>query len=608
MKNFLHRIALVGFRRMLVGLPLVGRPLRLSRSTHDGPAASAGPTIEPSRLSLSPSLLLSLFLLLTPHAHAQWQTTTYTLHGGWNSIYLHGDATHATIDQLLAANPEVISVWRWNPNANPIQFGSSPLIPVAGSIDWNIWVRGQPAQTTLASLLGQTAYLVECSGVVTDNFSLTIPQKVQPPRSTWVRNGANLLGFPTKLGGAYPTFAAYFATFPVAVAANTKIYKYVGGPLNAANPVQVFSPSFEPLDRTQAYWFDAAVVSDFYAPLEVSPSNLAGLSYGRTGSRIIVRVRNRTAAVVTLTVAPVASASAPVGQEAITAAVPLTRRTFDAGTASYVDTAVSGPFGVVLAPQSSVELSFGVDRSLITGATDALYASLLRFTESGNLMDVVLPVTARVTSLAGLWVGDVAATNVQSKAPGSPGTTTASPYPLRVIIHVDNTGTARLLSQVFLGRLAPAPYDLGVCTKESLLKADDKANARRLVAAHLPVDTEVSSGSGSVALGATLVRAVSVGFAERTNPYVHTYHPDHDNKNPRFEMLTTPLESPNIARSCAFTFTLTPPVGTSASGWGSTVIGGTYAETVTGLHKDALTVTGTFELRRISEIGSITTN
>ncbi len=559
-----------------------------------------------TRLPLSLSLLLSFFLLAPP-ARAQWQNTTYTLHGGWNSIYLHGDATHATLDQIFASNPEVLSVWRWNPNANPIQFGSSPLIPVAGSIDWNIWVKGQPGQTTLAALTGQTAYLVECSGAVTANYSLTIPQKVSPPRSTWVRNGANLLGFPSKLSASYPTFSAYFATFPIAVAANTKVYKYVGGPLGELNPVQVFSPSFEALDRTQAYWFDAAVVSDFYAPIEVSPSNLSGLIYGRNGSRVVVRVRNRTAAVVTLTVAPVASASAPDGQEAITAQVPLTRRTFDTGTGTYLDTAVAGPFGVVLAPQSSVELSFGVDRSLITGATDALYASLLRFTESSGLMDVALPVSARVTSLAGLWVGDVAVTNVQSKAAGFTGTTTAAAYPLRVILHVDNSGTARLLSQVFLGRLAPAPYDLGLSTKESLLKADDRANARRLVAAHLPLDTEVATGSGSVALGATLVRAVSIGFTERTNPYVHTYHPDHDNKNARFEPLSTPVESPSIARTCSFTFAPTPPSGTSANGWGASVLGGTYSETVTGLHKDPLTVTGTFELRRISEIGSITT-
>jgi len=629
--------------------------------------------------------LLFLFAVVgvfSPALRAQWQTTTYTLRGGWNSIYLHGDATHATIETLLAANPEVTNIWRWNPNTNPIQFGSSPLIPSAGTAEWSVWVKGQPTQTTLSSLNGQTAYLVECTGAIGNTYSLSIPQKVIPPRSAWVRNGANLLGFPSKLGAStYPTFSNYFATFPVATASNTKIYKYVGGPLGPDNPTQVFSPTFENLDRTQAYWFDAAVVGDFYAPLEVSPSNLSGLIYGRTGSQITVRIRNRTAAVVTLTVAPVTSGSAPAGQAPITAEVPLTRSVYNATTQTYDDVAVSGPFGVVIGPQSSVELSFGLNRSLMTGAIDALYASLLRFTESGNLMDVVLPVSARVSSLAGLWVGDVAVTGVSNRTParsytclvtrtvgtdltsvisrgvqsgpttlgpatlpagaggtlthqwrksdvaiagatsanlaltatertdsGSFGSAVPSPYPLRVILHVGTDGTTRLLSQVYLGRLAPTPNDLGLATQEQFLKSDDKANARRLVAAHLPLDTILSTGSGSVALGATLERTFTIGFNERTNPYVHAYHPDHDNKDARFATLTTALESPTIGRAMSFVFALTPPAGTSSAGWGSTVLGGTYSETVTGLHRDPLTVTGTFELRRLSELGSITTN
>jgi hypothetical protein len=435
-----------------------------------------------------------------------------------------------------------------------------------------------------------------------------LPQKVLPPRSTWVRNGANLLGFPTRFTSAYPMLSSYFATFPVATAANTKIYKYAGGPLGEGNPVQVFSPAFEPLDRNQAYWFDAAVVGDFYAPLEVSPSNLQGLIFGRNGSLITVRVRNRTAAAVTLTVTPIASASAPTGQEQITAAVPLTRKVFNSTTAVYDDVPVTAAFNVVLGPQSSTEISFGVDRAQITGATDALYASLLRFTEAGNLMDISLPVSARVTSLAGLWIGDIAVNGVQSQTPGFAGTATAAPYPLRVIVHVDNNGVARLLSQVFIGRLAPAPYDVGICTLESALKADDKANSRRITAAHLPLDTVLATGSGSVALGQTLTRSVEIKFNDRTNPYVHAYHPDHDNKDARGNILSTPIESPTINRQFSFTFSTTAPVGSSSAGWGSTVLGGTYAETITGLHKNALTVTGTFELRRVNEIGSITTN
>jgi hypothetical protein len=265
----------------------------------------------------------------------------------------------------------------------------------------------------------------------------------------------------------------------------------------------------------------------------------------------------------------------------------------------------------VLAPQAASEMVFGVDRAAITGPANSLYASLLRFTESSNLMEVLLPVSARVTSLAGLWVGDVAVTNVESKAVGFTGTATKSPYPLRVLLHVDDAGTARVLSQVFLGRLAPAPYAPGIATLESHLKADEKANAQRFVATHLPLDLVLATGTGSVALGQTLVRSVSIPFNGPTNPYVHTYHPDHDNKNSRFDLLTgtlETLESPTIGRTFSFTFSPTPLPTSSPLGWGSTVLGGTYSETISGLHKDPLTVSGTFELRRVSELGSITTN
>ena len=69
-----------------------------------------------------------------------------------------------------------------------------------------------------------------------------------------------------------------------AIAANTKIYKYVGGPLGPTNPIQVFSPAFEQVDRNTAYWFSAEVVGNFHAPLEVSIVASDGLAFGRTGS------------------------------------------------------------------------------------------------------------------------------------------------------------------------------------------------------------------------------------------------------------------------------------------------------------------------------------
>lgn len=552
---------------------------------------------------------LLLAVACAPLAHAQWQSISYTLRGGWNSIYLHGDASHATIETLLTSRPEVVAIWRWNPNPTQVQFSASSLVPTNGTPEWSVWTRGGSANT-LAALTGQAAYLVECSGTISNTYVLPIVQKVEPPRSTWVRNGANFLGFPARLNnGNYPMMSAYFATFPVAIATNTKIYQYVGGPLGAGNPMQVFSPNLEPLDRTKAYWFEAAVTANFYAPLEVSPSNLEGLVYGRNGSLVTVRVRNRTAAAVNLTVAPMDSAPAPVGQTQITAAVPLTYLTFNSTSGQYVFTPVTTGIGVVVGPQSSVELTFGVDRSQITGTPGDLYASLLRFTDGGNLMDVYLPVSAQVTSLAGLWIGEATVTNVQSKVPGVAGTTTGRSFPLRVLLHVDNSGNARLLSQVFMGKLAVAPNNVGLSTLESGLKPSDLATARRFTAVHLPPETVLATGTGSVAIGQTLVRTVTLTHSAPTNPYVHTYHPDHDNRNPRFDAQLGPgIESPTVTRVCSFTFTAAPPGGGTVPGWGSSVIGGTYAETITGIHKSSTTVTGTFEVRRVSEIGSITTN
>lgn len=637
-------------------------------------------------------LIVILHALLVFTASAQWRTTTYTLKGGWNSIFLHGDASYDTIESLFpnaGQTANVLEIWRWNPNSAQVQFTSTPLIPATGTPEWSVWVRGG-ASNTLLSLTGQTAYLVRCTGTTANTYTVTLKEAPLPPSAVWVRNGANLLGFPTfKNGANYPTFSSYFATFPAAIAANTKVFKYVGGDLGPANPLQIFSTSSERVDRTQAYWFSAEVVGSYYAPMEISLSSNAGLAFGRSGSVITARVRNRTSAPVTLTLTPLPSEADPISL-ATPPAVPLMRRTFNTSTLVYDSTPITGAYTEVIGPQTSVELSFGINRadpSMTGAAANTLFASFLRVTDSGNLMDVYLPATALKGTFAGLWVGDISVTNVGSKVsnsaqatatvsngqtsairvsgtggfgyttapavtiappvsgttatatatvangavtgftvtnPGSgyavaspkvtiaappalAGTVTPQPMVMRALLHVADGGTATLLSQVFVGQLASPPHSVGVCTQEALLKADAKATAQRLVAAHLPLDRVLITGSGSVAVPGVLTRTISVPFDDPTNPFVHQYHPDHDNKDARFQPVGAGVESYNISRACTFTFTTTPPPGSLVtSGWGSTVIGGTYSETLTGIHKDPIQFDGTFELRRASEIGVLT--
>jgi hypothetical protein len=431
-----------------------------------------------------------------------------------------------------------------------------------------------------------------------------IPQKVLPPSATWVRNGANLMGFPSlQNGSTYPTIAAYFATFPAAIASNVKIYKYVGGDLGPGNPLQVFSTSSERLDRNQAYWFDSKVVGDFYAPIEISLSNGSGIDFGRTGSTVTVRLLNRSAVVSTVTIAPVASSNAPTGQEEITGSVPLRRRTYDQQAKSWTETAIPAAFTEVVGPNAAVELTFGIDRAAMTGGSNAFYASMLRFTASSNLYDILLPVTARKASLAGLWLGDAVVGGVESKTAGYTGTATAQTYSLRYIVHVDDAGNARVLSQVYLGLLAGESPQPGICTAESALSVADKASARRIVAAHLPLDRVLDGGT--MALGGSMSCTISTPFNDPTSPFVHQYHPDHDNKSG-----TTPLvsgqESYDLSRAVTFAISAAAPAGVSATGYGASVIAGNYTEVLTGLRKDSVTVTGTFSLRRVSEIGTLT--
>jgi hypothetical protein len=610
-------------------------------------------------------LLLGLFALV-PAGRAQWQTVTYTLHGGWNAIYLQGDATHTTVDNIFKDAASVISVWRWNPNPNPAQFKASSMVPTASTPEWSVWVKGDAAQTTLTSLSGQMAYLVRCTGLPADTYQVSITQRLLPPRSTWVRNGANFLGFPALEGATAPTLSNYFATFPAAIASNARVYKYIGGDIGPGNPVQIYSPSTEKIDRNQAYWFEATVVGDFYAPLEITPSASDGLSFGRTGSFMTVRVRNRTSAAVTVTIAPVDSVAEPVapstsgsstnpvptttiptsgtttlststtttgttstgtstattvstvptattaGNLTALAPVPMIRRTFNSATATNTDTAITGSYTEVIPPLSEVQLTVGVDRSKMTTAAGTGYASFLRFTDSASLMNILLPCSARVANLAGLWMGDVQVSGVLSTVAGATGSTTPRPFPLRIIIHVDNTGVARLLSQIYVGKLAGSADAIGLCTRELALQVDQKQYATRLCAGHLPLDLVAPSSSGSFALGGFMEVTVPLAFNDPTNPFIHTYHPDHDNRDARFAPYTAPgVESYTVTRTMRFTFSSAATVlGTdpTASTWGGSRMVGSFTESITGLHRQTLSVSGSFELRRLNEIGELVIN
>lgn len=547
-----------------------------------------------------PSLTAALVILLTGESlFGQWITESYSLNAGWNGVYLHGDATHITPAKLFE-NTAVSQVWRWNPNPNQVQFTTSPAVPSESSSEWTVWKRDDPEEQKLNSLIGQSAYLIFCEGSTAT--TVQIVQRPLPPAATWLVSGANFLGFPAATA-TKPIMGSYFASFPQATTSPAKVFKYIGGELTANNPMQV-SVASERIDRNTAYWFETAVVSDFTAPVEYEVAGTNGIAFGRTATYVTMGVMNRTSSAMTLTLATETSEPAPAGQTGITGSVPLTYRTFDSSTNNYLETPVTGSFTVSVPANGRLDLQFGVDRSRMSDSSEALYASFLKITDSAGLSNVRMPMSAQAASSAGLWIGEVSVTHVGSTVPGSPGSTTTRPFPLRMIVHVDANGVARLLSQVFLGPLASGLS--GITTRESLLHPDRKAESMRLVSSQMPLD-RVLSGSGSFAVGNSLAYQVVLPFDDPTNPFVHQYHPDHDNRDANLLPLEAGVESYNITRECSFAFTEEPPDGSSITGWGTSVYGGSYSEIIKGLNKTTqnLTTSGTFLFRRLSEIADI---
>lgn len=539
-----------------------------------------------------------LTFALAASAHAEWRTINYTLRGGWNGIWLHGDATHAAPSELFAAYPTIVEIWRWNPNPNAIRFTTSPAITDEPSPEWTIWKRDDPNEQKLAALVGQSGYLVRCSGATSTTIQVPIAQRMRPPSSTWLVSGANFLGFPAATAPA-PGMAAYFGSFPRPITPPQTVFKYIGGELGDFNPMQI-SPSAELLDRNAAYWFEAETVSDFTGPVKFELPSVDGLAFGRALSVITVGLTNRTSSAITLRFKAENSEPAPTGQPVVNGPVPLRMKASPVAE----EVALVGELELTLPASGRADVQFLVDRMGMAGNPSDRFASLLKVTDTAGLQEVWLPVSALPANPAGLWVGQIDVDQVESNVPGSPGASTQRPFPLRTLIHVDGAGTARLVSQAFLGPLA-ANGSIGVCVVEASLAPDRKADAIRLVSSHMPLD-RIIPGNGEFAIGSELTHEIRIPFDDPVNPFVHQYHPDHDNRDARLEPLPAGVESYDIIRQCVFTFLAEPVEGQSAIGWGTSTFGGTYTETISGINKDPLVVRGTFVLRRISEVAELT--
>ena len=187
-------------------------------------------------------------------------------------------------------------------------------------------------------------------------------------------------------------------------------------------------------------------------------------------------------------------------------------------------------------------------------------------------------------------------------------------FPLRLIVFTDGTNCS-LLQRVYYG-LAPGT-NVVVATTESALDPAQLGTARRISAVHMPwtAANNPIPISGQLALGGTLTATFGQDYADQAaNPFLHTYHPDHNNldlsQNP-------PRELPVGSQSFSISRTMTLFVAPNTMDFltltsGNTSLSGSYTETVTLTGLGGATRTfnsaGTFSLVRISQIATLTTH
>ena len=206
---------------------------------------------------------------------------------------------------------------------------------------------------------------------------------------------------------------------------------------------------------------------------------------------------------------------------------------------------------------------------------------------------------------------------------GSAGTTvgaltrTAAPLDLRLLFHVDGNNQVRMLKEVI--QVYDSSKDAYVLLTDHTLVPnytgvairDGVPVGRRLSAVGFDFQGPIPECTGGISPSGSIDCSIILDKDHPTNPFLHRYHPDHDNLDERYENAV--VEAYEVTRAITLEFSSRYPAdedlperAVPPAGWGSTLLGGYYTETLNGLHKDPITVHGPFILRKVADTATLT--
>jgi hypothetical protein len=570
---------------------------------------------------------------IVPRATAEWANQDITLTPGWNAIFLEVQPEDSSCETIFAGLP-VKSVWAWNEQFTSVQYVRDPSEILPEEPEWLTYFPGDSPNaflTNLRALVGGRPYLVELDGSAP--VTLELRGTVRVESRTWLSNSYNLAGFHID-PATPPTFASYFS--PSGSHTGQPMYK-----LDAAGHwVRIENPGTERVERGRAYWIYCSGQSTYSGPLGVEIDRDRRLNFGQfvTEKTLVLRNETEAAKSVTLTVGPSLRPTRRArGEES---GAPLPRLAGDVALSYRTMLAWEAfrePLTVTVEAESELAVPLAVLRQDMPDAegTDDRFESIIEIRDGEGGRFTVPVLAQKMLTKSGLWVGTVTLDHVSEPANGEDPDTprkTGSEFTFRVIIHVDDQQQARLLQQVVLLQVQPEEDTTILDVSEGYVLVTDDALIPQFAGVSLrdgelvgrrissPAfahtqgtegvsDPSFASSVWPIELTGTpttnLNGVIRMHYDDPLNPFVHRFHPDHNNLNERFQeenKLPEGSESFTILREVNFEFFSTSPLGSSVPNWGYDIVGGVYTETLTGVHKSRINVKGTFQLNHVIDV------
>lgn len=567
-----------------------------------------------------PRLLIAALLLSAFSVQAQVATyqQTIELQPGWNSIWVQVEPEANHMSEVFANLP-VASVWRWIPTEAGARFIQDPAEGLENVEGWFAWFPEPRPEAFLSNLFrinANTAYLIRLEGTQPRQIVLEGRPELVPLR--WQTDAFTLTGLPVAPVNA-PSFGEFFANSQAHQ--GQPIYR-----LQANGQWQVVNPASTTIREGEAYWVYTQGNSSYQGRLDVVLEQGESVEFAAAVDEIRFVLRNRSDLPGSFLVRRLGGNTMPIvfRNEDVD--------TGDVGWPFLPSNLVldAPPLDNVFLTLGAVRREFSANRmEQILEVTDEFGERRLLHVGGNTLQPFVAPVRGSAgrmsdgISLAGLWLGEVEINAVsESQQAGVMPEAAPQSFSQRFLIHVDSSGQARLLKDVIQmweeGVVAPSAADpsrnevvesgryvlltdpglIGLYTGS--VNRDGASVGQRYSTVAYDFEGDSQLFDGEFGPGNQLNTTLVIEPDLPTNPFLHRFHPDHDNRDPQF--LNFQAEAYQVVRELRLIFALEDPLGATPPGWGETIVGGFFEESINGLHKNAIFTSGQFRLRRISSV------